>query len=206
MDKLTIKYIAPHLPYGLKCHNMGNHDDEGTPIVQEIIGLDQDGVLVSFEHEDEHYLYSDTFPLLRPMSDLTKEIDHKGEKFVPMIRLLELKERNAFTKNERIKNLLSKDVKVIDCKTSEYKLSPTMICHAVRYAVETTNMGTLVYRFSFDEHFDRFSAQDETRRLTLGVGHQKQLFEKLYEWHFDIDGLIEKGLAIDINTLESEAK
>ena len=27
--------------------------------------------------------------------------------------------------------------------------------------------------------------------------------EKLYEWHFDIHGLIEKGLAIDINTLKS---
>ena len=27
-------------------------------------------------------------------------------------------------------------------------------------------------------------------------------FQKLYEWHFDIHNLIERGLAIDINTLE----
>jgi len=31
---------------------------------------------------------------------------------------------------------------------------------------------------------------------------QLRLFEKLFEWHFDIYGLIEQGLAIDINTLD----
>lgn len=29
------------------------------------------------------------------------------------------------------------------------------------------------------------------------------LIQKLFEWHFDVFGLIEKGLAIDINTIES---
>lgn len=28
-----------------------------------------------------------------------------------------------------------------------------------------------------------------------------EIIEKLFEWHFDVFGLIEKGLAIDINTL-----
>ena len=31
------------------------------------------------------------------------------------------------------------------------------------------------------------------------------IVSKLLEWHFDIDGLIEKGLAIDINTLPAAA-
>lgn len=30
------------------------------------------------------------------------------------------------------------------------------------------------------------------------------IIQKLYEWHFDIHGLIEKGLAIDINQLYKE--
>ena len=34
------------------------------------------------------------------------------------------------------------------------------------------------------------------------IQNQLQLFQKLYEWHFDIFGLIEKGEAIDINTLK----
>lgn len=29
------------------------------------------------------------------------------------------------------------------------------------------------------------------------------LMQKLIEWHFDVFGLIEKGLAIDINTLKN---
>lgn len=34
-----------------------------------------------------------------------------------------------------------------------------------------------------------------------GAERQLELFEKLFEWHFDLFGLIEKGLAIDINTI-----
>jgi hypothetical protein len=30
---------------------------------------------------------------------------------------------------------------------------------------------------------------------------QLSQFQKLFEWHFDVFGLIEKGLAVDINTL-----
>ena len=33
------------------------------------------------------------------------------------------------------------------------------------------------------------------------IQEPKNDYEKLFEWHFDIFGLIEKGLAIDINTL-----
>lgn len=32
------------------------------------------------------------------------------------------------------------------------------------------------------------------------IPNQLQLFEKLYEWHFDVHGLIERKEAIDINT------
>ena len=84
---LTLEHIAPYLPYGLKCHNMGNTDEEGHAFVSEIIGLDQDAVWVSHEYEDDDYAYSDTFPLLRPLSDLTKEIEHNGEKFVPWVEI-----------------------------------------------------------------------------------------------------------------------
>jgi len=30
------------------------------------------------------------------------------------------------------------------------------------------------------------------------------IVQKLFEWHFDVFGLIEKGLAIDINTIEND--
>jgi hypothetical protein len=41
-----------------------------------------------------------------------------------------------------------------------------------------------------------------------GIGEYKKIhlpysvFKNLFEWHFDVFGLIEQGLAIDINTLK----
>ena len=41
-------------------------------------------------NEDEFYVDIDKFkPILHPLSDLTKEIVHKGERFVPLRKLLE---------------------------------------------------------------------------------------------------------------------
>ena len=52
----------------------------------------------------------------------------------------------------------------------------------------------------FDGSFDPFTASNyryfDGRDLTLHT------WLALFEWHFDVFGLIEKGLAIDINTLD----
>lgn len=41
-------------------------------------------------YEDEFYVDIDRFkPILHPLSDLNKEIEHNGERFVPLRRLLE---------------------------------------------------------------------------------------------------------------------
>ena len=41
-------------------------------------------------YEDEFYVDIDKFkPILHPLSDLNKEIEHNGERFVPLRRLLE---------------------------------------------------------------------------------------------------------------------
>lgn len=80
-------------------------------------------------------------PILHPLSDLTKEIEHNGEKFVPI--------------------------------------------------------------HWFDENFDH----NEAFPLVLnsrGIVEMKHWneFQKLFEWHFDIFGLIENYLAIDVNSLD----
>lgn len=82
-------------------------------------------------------------PILRPLSDLTNEIEHNGEKFVPANK------HNGLTFE------------------MEY------VAKGKRAAI--TPNGTA------------------TSYLTI---------QKLFEWHFDVFGLIELGLAIDINTLK----
>lgn len=57
-----------------------------------------------------------------------------------------------------------------------------------------------------------FKEEEELHELTYEMDHNGNkyssviglpywIIEKLFEWHFDIYGLIENGLAIDINTL-----
>jgi hypothetical protein len=134
--KLELKHLAPYLPY------------------QVLVG---DG-RTPFELTE--YNFTNVYPYitslyLRPLSDLTKEIEVNGEKFVPL-SILEEKFRplsrdlNIFLFNGRIS---------IDIETQDYS--------------QTIDL------------FDGFL-----------------IIQKLLEWHFDVFGLIENNLAIDINTLK----
>ena len=142
MEKLELKHIAPYLPYGLKVQwTDHNHTCQRT-----IIGAGKNHVTFDAYLDEEDQLsitilyYDSSKPILRPLSDLTKEIEVDGEKFVPAI---ELNWSNITS------DILSKSIDL------------------------TNKFNNL---FAFD-------------------------YKKLCEWHFDVFGLIEKGLAIDINSL-----
>lgn len=148
-NKLALEHLAKHLPYGLK---IMNHyiDDEHLFEDDKIstLGATSNCILKS-DSSSTISIYSvlehQFKPILRPLSDLTKEITNNGETLVPV---------------EIIKDLRVKigDIKNLDdlwVKTSNPELS------RMRYIPEN-----LIY------------------------------------WHFDVDGLIDKGLAIDVNTLE----
>jgi len=137
--KLELKHLAPYLPYGLKMNR--------NVFIGELITLknDKDSIAETFEfqvtcsiwwentNDCNHYK-----PILRPLSDLTKEITHNGETFVPI-------EEYHYLRFEEISN---------------YKSGGIWLNHI---------------------HFREYNV--------------------LIELHFDVFGLIEKGLAIDINTL-----
>ncbi len=141
--KLELKHIAPYLPYGLKFYNTDMEVDFKLTIQEEsepnTIDLEN---VISMQD-----VYK---PILRPLSDLTKEIEHNGEKFVPI----------------------------------EY-FSEHYTDHLVRF-----------------EKPDYIILEDDYSISQNVLGAPLAIIEKLYEWHFDIYGLIENGLAIDINTLE----
>lgn len=86
-------------------------------------------------------------PILHPLTDLTKEIEHNGEKFVPNYKII----GNSY----------------FDCN----------------WIISAVAKGTHGIEFIYDLPYF--------------------VVKKLIEWHFDIAGLIEKGEAIDVNTLET---
>lgn len=148
--KLELKHIAPYIPYGLKV------TFEGDDCTHEVIGLSiaSKGVeLISPYGDYGRADIEDCIPILRPLSDIHKEIIHNGKKFIPIREL------------ESIRKSL--DI---------YK--PLNLDYPIEIILETENY-----------------SQD----IDLYDGYL--VVQKLLEWNFDINGLIEKELAIDINDL-----
>jgi len=133
MEKLKLEHLAPYLPYGLKCWSTTiilNSETENRIYEMGLISL-------------RGVLKGTGIPILRPLSDLTKEIAVNGKTFVP-------------------KELLE-----------------------ARY-----------YTLDLYKQCDRII--EDSRWINQC---DYLLIQHLLEWHFDVFGLIEKGLAIDINTL-----
>lgn len=83
--KLELKHPTPYLPHNLQVL----HDGiiwKLFSIATENIPLEKGHLVIGLFHE--HHGHNDVAldeikPILRPLSDLTKEIEHNGEKFVP---------------------------------------------------------------------------------------------------------------------------
>jgi len=81
--KLELKHLVGYLPYGLKI--MTDYDG-----IQEIQGMPDLFHVNYYDNEsdngDEPHI-EDIKPILHPLSDLTKEIEVNGEKFVPLTEI-----------------------------------------------------------------------------------------------------------------------
>ena len=80
-------FLAFSLPYGLKVYVKYNHKPKHSEL-EKMIGIVDDRIITDMLDEDIAPLFISEYGLcLRPLSDLTKEIEHKGEKFVPIDEL-----------------------------------------------------------------------------------------------------------------------
>lgn len=183
MNKLKLEHLAPYLPYELKVTFEG---DEYTHIVVGLNIASSRGVeLISpFGHFGTARV-EDCIPILRPLSDLTKEINHKGERFVPMVELYKIA-------RGRFKDSIVKQWSV---------MSTTSII------VEKEGNNDFIFSLFKsdsdvrieDSYFFQLHSTNSPKLLNIQCWNI--LFQKLLEWHFDIFRLLDKKLAIDINTL-----
>lgn len=159
MEKLELKHLAPYLPYDIKVRILNYKSDYVGKEFGTLSGY------YYFNGEPHYYVNKDKNqagkdwtliqPILRPLSDLTKEIEVGGEKFVPSDKIMETHELWSST-------------------------------FAYGFSIEQDSLGIIGFK---------------TPESWLPLVNYIPFFDKLYEWHFDVFGLIEKGLAIDINTL-----
>ena len=143
MEKLELKHLAPYLPYGLK---IKLHNGNITTFQSISVSGFTNGI--SWMKECK--------PILRPLSDLTKEIEHNGQKFYPCY------------------NLFGKPF----CRTHP-KLESSFV----------------------DGMLNELWLENEEGDIAQ-CSFTKVDWDYLFEWHFDVFGLIDKGLAIDINNLK----
>jgi hypothetical protein len=145
--ELEVKHLSPYLHYNLK-FVFSNIQNPTLSYHLVSVGKIQCGHTLNLKENTEIYYVQKKYikPILRPLSDLTKEIEVNGEKFVPF----------------KWFNFINSD---IDFETQIIALS-----NDIRWLNSTYYV----------------------------------IIEKLFEWHFDVFGLIEKGLAIDINTLKQQ--
>ena len=182
--KLELKHIAPYLPYGLNCQLMGRY---GSICLVDGASLSYVDVW-SFKTITDGWDYEDVFPILRPLSDLTKEIDCSevmGEKIVPIVEL----------------------AVIADCDTTddECVFFNDGVRFGVRFNIENDDDSYTHEVFAFDD-YNTFGKHKRKHKSDnegdiFHCPNQYKIYQKLFEWHFDVFGLIKEGLAIDINTI-----
>ena len=147
--ELEVKHLAPYLPYGLKLQYVVREKVEKTGIMKTIIHNEDEThpTKVSIDWNDAEHIWMYK-PILRPLSDLNKELFMNGNfGFIPFKRFELVKDEEGVWCDEFY---------------ADYGESPT-------------------------------SKVDVT-----------QINFWLFEYHFDVFGLIKEGLAVDINTLSVE--
>ncbi len=137
--KLELKHLAPYLPYGLKFEYFG--DVWTTVSIHFMRKFFITGTMRA--NNNRNFLFQNIKPILRPLSDLTKEIAYHGE-------------------NE---------------------IGVDYICTSNRQA-------------------EQYMETIPKNQFNCDALKWWQ-FEILLEMHVDVFGLIDAGIAIDINTLEA---
>jgi len=167
MDKLKLEHFAGYLPYGLKTRiKHVNHFNKIT--ISELTPI----VIVDWQRGNFSLK-----PILRPMSDLTK--DEWLKIFISCFPERSLEVMGQLNLDVYLKPR-SGTVWLYDVDKGMSIIIPKD--HHISYSIKSKTIG-----FTRGYCFD-----------TL------KFFKELYKLHADIDGLIEQGLAIDINTLENK--
>lgn len=171
MDKLKLEHLAGYLPYGLKL------SCNTTYKVYDLIGLNKSEAFILEPYNCGWYCVSNFKPILRPLSDLIEVIQYDGYSVVPIARLLDI----AISMNWSSTSYLS-----FDHGKNEY------------WTYFKGNKPSSIFGYNSEHKY--FYLHDNNGNKE-SVKNHKELFDFLHELHFDIYGLIEKGLAIDIKTL-----
>jgi len=157
--ELQIKHLAPYLPYAIRFSTDFDH------IRYVMAGLEiQKSIVVLKAYNNaknkkrlaiKTMVKNNCKPILRPLSDLSKEIEHKGEKFVPIVEFLKMAHETWFKEKE---NTIYSEI--------EYSITPNQVKayitfmatkDIVLYYLMPENFPVWIYNKLCEWHFDIFN-------------------------------------------------
>lgn len=157
MRKLELKDIVGYLPYDLNIVIGGS--------IYRVTNISIEASCVIYT--DRYRTYSDCIwiqdvkPILRPMSDISKEITVKGynedKPFIPIIKIAEF------------------------CNP-----------HMMGWKIDGKGRA-----YTRDNGWPQWVSPEQVKVATFDI------FDLLNKWHFDYRGLIDEGLAVDINNFNA---
>ena len=217
--KIELKHLAPYLPYELTfvIENETEFSTNGFDVefdndnyipngVYQLTGINYansylpDCVMYKAIHHtdtsrDGYAQITDTKPILRPLSDLTKKIEVNGEKFVPLQKLCRLFAYNEQYKKDWIFN--SEENYAFNGGRNRNNFNKELIYFC------SASDPIMTIEFGYYSISKKFYLKDNRDKEDLTyVVNQYDAMQKLFEWHFDVFGLIEAGLAIDFKKIK----
>lgn len=145
-----------------------------------------------FDSEIKIPVTNDFVPVLRPLSDMVKEIIVDGKKFIPARVLFSI-----------ITGLYVEGYSIEDFNL-RYRDTESPLSHEENFVASIELDGDLIEWESsmFPNWFTKF--QDEPEYTRRGVDVTVKYWELLAKWRFDFNGLIEKRRAVDVNKIWTE--
>lgn len=188
---IPLKEIVGFLPYGLPARlsiqglfnldrEYPNENDHKLGVLTDFYVCDgkiESAVIKATEKTSYDVEEGDYDIFVRPLSDLTKEVTHNGETFVPIVELFKI----------------AINVNYPNFKVRELKIEDDFYCIV---ALDNKNQEIV---FGFDNKDKSFGIFYENK--TYSVFNQLELFDKLHEYLIDFRDWIKDGLAIDMNTI-----
>lgn len=186
MDNLTLEHLSAYLPYELKMIFEGT----GGRIIT-LMGINNQGKYGVTITGGEGAMFLNTCrfkPLLRPLSQLTQEIEHNGETFVPMVELYKIargRYKDSVVKYWSVMSTTSIQVEQEGFNNFFFSLvnsdCDVRLKDGLNFQLHSTNL-----------YYDN--------PKTIMVQCWNLLFQKLHEWHFDLYNLLDRGLAVAIES------
>ena len=89
MKKLELRHLAGYLPYGLRLRTIIKPAFRNRDNIVEFTTWNLNDISLPLT---KRYSMKECKPILRPLSDLTKEIEHNGRNFIPIREIYRLQE------------------------------------------------------------------------------------------------------------------